>query len=358
MTEHIKELMPSRPDPVMSETDIVKINKNFDAAEVLEHVKSGGNVLITDFYSTGLNLLSELKKYLKTLYSETEFKKQRVFRDIFHKYSQHIFLEVKAKKLVVRKSPDIGWLEILYPDISDFMLRFTDVQGMNSSWQWYKKGVFIPILGRKIYPYYGTYFPTRFEHLELFANWLKSYKGDKNYAYDVGAGSGILSYRLLMSGFDKVFASDNNVNAIIGLYNEVIRRNLAGKINVECGDLFAGIKEKSELIVFNPPWIPAQNDIKGLDNAIYYEKDMFSRFFEEAYHRLDADGQIVIIFSNLAKITNICDVNPIEEELNTASRYKLNLFKTAKVGQASKKTKRNQSWRDEELTELWVLGKQ
>lgn len=358
MAEPDETYNPSKPKPVNIEDGVIMVNKKDNAADVVDALFAGNQVLITDLYSTGLKVLAELKNAIKAKQQDNNFKGQREFRDIFHQYSQQILLEVKDYKLVVKKSPEIGWLKILYRDVSSFFLKFTDVQGLNSSWQWHIKGVFIPILGRKIFPYYGTYFPTRFEHLSLFAKWLKMYDGKKSSAYDIGVGSGILTYKILMAGFQKVFATDNNVNAIIGIQQESKRRNLNDKIELRYGDLFGGFNEKAELVVFNPPWIPSKTDIKGLDNAVYYEEGLFSRFFEQAYERLEENGKIAILFSNIARITEMNATNPIEEELKHSKRYKLSFFKTSKVEQASQKTKRNQVWREEELTELWVLEKQ
>jgi hypothetical protein len=98
--------------------------------------------------------------------------------------------------LIVKKAPFIGWLEKLYPETSDFLLPFPQILGLNSTWQFYKKGVSIPILRNKMHPYYDTYFPTRFDHWELFDQWLKRYDGPKKTAIDVGIGSGVLSFHL------------------------------------------------------------------------------------------------------------------------------------------------------------------
>ena len=70
-------------------------------------------------------------------------------------------------------------------------------------------------LGRNITinPYYGAYFPTRFDHLKLFDKWLKKYTGSKEKAIEIGVGSGILSYQLIKNGFSDIYASDTNKNA-------------------------------------------------------------------------------------------------------------------------------------------------
>ena len=103
----------------------------------------------------------------------------------------------------MKKGPTIGWLEKLYPASGDFLLTFPQIQGLNSAWQWYTNGIVIPVLRNKIHPYYGVYFPTRFEHLVLFDNWLKRYNGLKKTAIDIGIGSGILSLMLVKHGFQK-----------------------------------------------------------------------------------------------------------------------------------------------------------
>ena len=127
------------------------------------------------------------------------------------------------------------------------------------------------------------------------------------------------------------------------------------KIDLIFGDLFAGIKEKTELIVFNPPWLPAPYDTEGLDKAIYYDTDLFPRFFNEATKHLEDEGKLVILFSNLAQITKASNDHPIETEIAKGGRFEKELCIQKEVNPASKKTKRNQHWRADEKVELWVL---
>ena len=127
------------------------------------------------------------------------------------------------------------------------------------------------------------------------------------------------------------------------------------KIDLIFGDLFVGIKEKTELIVFNPPWLPAPYDAEGIDKAIYYDADLFPSFFAEAIKHLEDDGRIVLLFSNLAQITKTSNSHPIEKELAEGGRFEKELFLQKEVKAASKKTKRNQHWRTNEKVELWVL---
>lgn len=330
-------------------------NSTSDIRSTIKALVAGKPVLITAFYSNGLLLLKELQMYLKNKLPNKTFQEQRVFRAEYHKLSNLVLIEIAAHKLTVKKSPSIGWLEKLYPETSDFLLTFPQVQGLNSAWQWYQNGISIPVLRNKLHPYYGTYFPTRFDHLILFDNWLKRYEGPKKSAIDVGIGSGVLSFQMIKSGFQKVFGTDVNPNAIVGLTEFMGDTKLSRKIELDFGHLFGKFEKQTELIVFNPPWLPESKDIDNLDGAIYYNQNLFPDFFEAAKKRLLPEGKLVIVFSNLAQITNVTNRHPIEKELAKGGRFQLEACLKRTVKKASEKTKRDQNWRASEEVELWVL---
>ncbi|MDO9511393.1 MAG: methyltransferase [Bacteroidales bacterium] len=349
------QIKVNRPEPIIGDIEVVIFSRKGDPKVAVNALMAGNFVLVTDFYSSGLLLLNELKVLIKNKYPKQSFLGQREFRDAFRELSNRILLVVYEHKLEVKKAPDIGWLKILYPELSDFLLPFPQIQGLNSAWQWYKKGISIPTIDVKIYPFYGTYFPTRFEHLHIFDQWLKRYNGKRETVFDVGIGSGVLSFLLYKHGFAKVFGSDSNPNAIIGL-NEV--RNKIPKfseLQLFYGDLFAGCQEKAELVVFNPPWLPALHNAEGIDKAIYYDGDLFPRFFNEAVNHLSDEGRIVLLFSNLGHLTHEDFIHPILDEIQHGGRFEKELFIKKNVGAASVKTKRDQNWRTDELVELWVL---
>ena len=82
---------------------------------------------------------------------------------------------------------------------------------------------------------------------------------------------------------------------------------------------------------------------------------MFPEFFEEAKKRILPDGKIVLLFSNLAQLTETTTAHPIQDEIDNGGRFKLDLLLKKSVKAASNKTKRNQYWREDEQVELWVL---
>ena len=345
----------NRPEPIKSGIEIGTFTRESDIPETIETLLAGEQILIEEFYSNGLYLLRELTTYLKNTLPNESFLEQRAFRAEFRKLSNLILIHVKSHKLIVRKAPAIGWLEKLYPELKDFLLPLPQIQGLNSAWQWYKNGINIPVLRNKIHPYYGVYFPTRFEHLILFDNWLKRYEGHKKSAIDIGIGSGVLSLMMVQHGFQKSFGTDTNPNAIIGLTASMEGTKLARKIEIDFGHLFGKWEKPTELIVFNPPWLPAAQELNRLDEAIYYNEKLFPDFFEAAQKHLLPEGKIVILFSNLAQITQVTSEHPIEKELLSGVRFVLEKCLKKSVKEASEKTNRNQHWRGAEEVELWVL---
>ncbi|NND77809.1 MAG: methyltransferase [Flavobacteriales bacterium] len=349
------EINVNKPEPILSEEQIEFFDRNSDVLLTIKTLEAGEPVLVIAQYSNGSLLLNELQTHLKKKLPNKSYQEQRAYRSAYRKLSNLVLIEIADHKLKVKRSPFIGWLEKLYPHTSDFFLTFPQVQGLNSAWQWYQKGISIPVLRNKVHPYYGTYFPTRFDHLILFDNWLKRYKGPKKTAIDVGVGSGVLAFQMMKYGFQKVFGTDTNPNAIVGLTEFMGDTKLSRKIELDHGHLFGKWTKQTELIVFNPPWLPEPDDHDGTDEAIYYNEDLFLEFFVEARKMLLPEGKLIILFSNLAQITNATKDHPIKKELAEGGRFQLEKHVTKKVKAASEKTKRDQFWRSSEEVELWAL---
>ena len=351
----IKDIAINKPEPIVAGDQVDLFNRETDFGLAIKALEAGKYVLISEFYSNGMVLVKALQNHLKRAMPNKTFREQRAFRAEYHKLSNRILIEIEDQKLAVNKAPFIGWLEKLYPETSNFFLTFPQIQGLNSSWQWFQNGISIPVLRNKLHPYYGVYFPTRFDHLNLFDNWLKRYSGPKKTAIDVGFGSGVLSLQIVQHGFQKVFGTDINPNAVVGLTEFMGDTKLSRKIELDLGHLFGKWEKLTELIVFNPPWLPATGNAEGLDEAIYYNEGLFPDFFAEAKKRLLPDGKLVVLFSNLGQITDVAKNHPIEQELAEGGRFQLERCFKKKVMAASDKTTRDHDRRADEMVELWVL---
>lgn len=349
------DLQVNKPAPYVTGKRLEIFNRSTEIKKTIQALEAGKPVLIEDLYSNGVLLIKELQHYLKSKIPHKTFEEQRAYRAVYQRLSNLILLEIIDYQIDVKKSPSIGWLKKFYDGNTNFLLTFPQVQGLNSSWQWFQNGITVPTLRNKIHPYYGVYFPTRFDHLTLFDNWLKRYDGPKKTAIDIGVGSGVLSFQMIQHGFQKVYGTDINLNAIIGIKDFMGATKLSRKLELDHASLFGKWNKETELIVFNPPWLPVSSANDDHDHAIYYPENLFPDFFASAKTRLAKDGKLLILFSNLAKNTGVTHEHPIENEIAHNGRFILERCFKKRVAFASQKTTRDQHWRAHEEVELWVL---
>ena len=351
-----------RPDPIEASTDIRDIDRKSDWNKSAPALAAGERLLVTDLYSTGLNTLQALRRHLLAQHTdEPDYSHSRAFRTIYREASQNLLAPVAAHRLALDKAPEIGWFPELYGDVTDFLLPFPQIQGLNSAWQWYQKGIEIPPLNRRLHPFYGTYFPTRFPHLELLDTWLKVYGGPRQLALDVGTGCGVLALQMLQSGFDRVQATDNNPNAIESVRREISRKAPRGQLETAVMDLFGPDEDpdppdsdQPELILFNPPWILGTPH-SPIDAAIYYEAPLFERFFAGAHRRVQPAGHVVVLFSNLQEAADPSIEHPVQHELAEGGRFTLVSRQRQAVHASSDKTTRRKRDTSSEYVELWNL---
>lgn len=345
-----------RPEPLDVDTPAELVRASDRPEAVARDLIAGERRVIDDVYSTGLKIIAALKKQIQGAHPGDSFDDRRAFRSAFRAAEHRLLVRIRSNKIDLGKAPDIGWLTRLYPDVRDFVLPFPEVQGLNSAWQWRLRGLAIEGLRQRIHPFYGTYFPTRFDHLALFDEWLTKHPLTDELFVDVGVGAGILTLMILERSAARGYATDINPNAIESTRIELKRAGFTDRAQLETADLFGALQSPAKLIVFNPPWLPGQST-GPLDQAIYFDDDLFERFFAAASTHLAADGQLVLLFSNLSKLNSMGARHPVRAELADHRRFQLveRLTKTVKAG--SKKTKRSTAHRAEEEVELWVLSK-
>jgi len=109
---------------------------------------------------------------------------------------------------------------------------------------------------------------------------------------DMGTGSGIQAKEAAKTA-ESVIAVDINPVAI--------KENHDNIEYIE-SDLFEHIKDKFDLIIFNPPYLP--NDSRVIDIALDGGKhgyELIRRFLENVNEYLKTDGRILLLFSSLSK---------------------------------------------------------
>ncbi len=143
----------------------------------------------------------------------------------------------------------------------------------------------------------GVYRPAEDSYLLIKAIEVEG----KEKALDMGCGIGIIALHLAKYGCN-VTAADVNEKAI---ENTKINAEKNGfKIKCVRSNLFSDIKEKFDLIVFNPPYLPTKNEDIAWDGG---EKgiEIIKEFLKQARNHLNKGGKIYVVMSSLTDIETL-----------------------------------------------------
>jgi len=178
------------------------------------------------------------------------------------------------------------------------VLSLRELLGMIGAYEWRKKGVYIDALQANIHAHYGVYTPVRGEYLELINN---APLNNVKTAFDIGTGTGVIAAILVTRGVKAVMATDNNIRALQCASDNIKQLGLSQYITVEQADLFPKGHKKADLIVCNPPWLPAKANAP-IEHAIYDPNSaMLKGFLKGVKSYLNEDGEAWLILSDLAE---------------------------------------------------------
>lgn len=182
------------------------------------------------------------------------------------------------------------------PNGEDFLLPLNQLLGFLGAHEWHKTGVLIPALKTKIHVPFGVFSPLRGEYVDLVAQAACTLRAQS--AMDIGTGSGILAAILAQHHIPHIIATDTNPRAIACAQANLQRLQLDKQVTVLQKDLFAN--ECVDLIVCNPPWLPAR-PTSAIETALYDpEHLMLHAVLRNAAAHLNAGGQLWLIMSDLA----------------------------------------------------------
>lgn len=115
---------------------------------------------------------------------------------------------------------------------------------------------------------------------------------------DMGSGSGIQAETMLNLGIkpQNITLVDINKKAIKEL------RKKFPKLNAVHSDLFSNIKDKYDLIIFNPPYLPEhERDMEKDTTGGKKGSETINEFLKQAKEHLSKNGFILLLTSSLTK---------------------------------------------------------
>ncbi len=201
--------------------------------------------------------------------------------------------------LALRRAPDVraACADVYGPSEGPMLIALTELLGVLGAAQWREKGVRIPALDATIYPHYGVFSPIRGEYIELVAQ--APLAGAVRTAFDLGTGTGVLAALLAHRGVGQVVATDDSPRALACARENIDRLDLARAVSIVGPTLFPD--GRADLIVCNPPWLPAR-PTSAIEHGVYdQDSAMLRGFLTGLAAHLEPGGEGWLILSDLAE---------------------------------------------------------
>jgi len=199
----------------------------------------------------------------------------------------------------LRRAPDVkeACLEAWGPSNEPCVASLRELLGLIGAHEWRRKGVPIPALDDRIHPWYGVFSPVRGEYVELVAQ--APLPPGAKLAFDIGAGTGVLSSVLARRGLPRVVATDMDERALGCARENVERLGLSKQVEIVKADLFP--EGQADVVVCNPPWLPGKPS-SAIEYAIYDpDSRMLRGFLGGLKDHLAPGGEGWLILSDLAE---------------------------------------------------------
>jgi 2-polyprenyl-3-methyl-5-hydroxy-6-metoxy-1,4-benzoquinol methylase len=178
-----------------------------------------------------------------------------------------------------------------------------ELLGLISAYEWRKNGVEIAALGdgpnNRIHPHYGVYSPLRGEYIGLVAAAHMARDTAALTAFDIGTGTGVLAAVLVLRGVGRVLATDNDPRALVCAAENLAQLGVRDKVELQQTNLFP--EGRADIIVCNPPWLPARAS-SSIEHAVYDEGSaMLLGYLRGLAAHLKPKGEGWLILSDLAE---------------------------------------------------------
>jgi methylase of polypeptide subunit release factors len=131
--------------------------------------------------------------------------------------------------------------------------------------------------------------------------------------FDIGTGTGVLSFLLLQRGAASATGTDRDSRAVACARENAERLGFSKRFTVLETDLFP--PGKADLIVSNPPWIP-EPPKNRVDYAVFDEDNRFLLgFLDGLTEHLKPGGEGLLLLSDLAVLLGLRSADWLDEQL-------------------------------------------
>ncbi len=235
------------------------------------------------------------------------------------------------------RAPDVklacaqAWGEPVEKEKSVTSLR--ELLGIISAFEWRKKGVVVPALGRdkkaierRIHAHYGVFSPVRGEYIDLVEKAPLPMQGQGRppselKAFDIGTGSGVLSCVLAMRGVGQIVATDLDARALVCAKENITRLVGGRQVKLVEANLFPDVAQhgQADLIVCNPPWLPGTPG-STLERGIYDPSSQMLRgYLSGLKAHLAPKGEAWLILSDLAEHLGLREEGELQALIEAAN---------------------------------------
>ena len=299
------------------------IDDRLTADVALRRLRHGDYLLYEGDYHNARQLLSALARRIEGLRgrvprspSPTDaFRAERNARQQEYEILSHLLVKLDRQYILqLRRAPSVreACLSLWGKSEKDTLVPLKTLAGMLGAWEWYQRGMEVPGLKGKLYPHYGVFSPTRTDYLEVFSE-MPSAEGKR--IFELGTGTGILSFLLLQRGAESVVATDIDPRAVACARENAQRLGLSDRCQILEKDLFPD--GMADWIVTNPPWVP-ESPKNRMDRAVFDANGYFLKHFLGGLKQhLSPNGRGFLILSNLAELLGLRSTTQLADELKS-----------------------------------------
>ena len=262
----------------------------------------------------------------------------------------------------LRRAPDVSsaCFEAYGASGGSSVVSLREVLGLVGAHEWRKKGVEIPATGGRIHPHYGVFSPIRGEYLDLLMQ--AELPPNCTTAWDIGTGTGVIAAILAKRGIPNITATDTDERALHCARENIERLGYTRQIQIQKANLFPDASDTSnthaDLIVCNPPWLPAKAS-SPVEHAVFDAGGaMLKGFLSGVAQHLSERGQAWLIMSDLAEHLGLRQSDEIPQLI---TQHGLTLVQRLDIrpkhSKAFDTSDPPHAARSKEITSLWCLGK-